>query len=697
MGEIHDYIQKGATIYLTHQARTLFIVLFVLLIPVGLTGIAYVDESFIGFLICGLIFFLGAISSLFAGYVGMKSSTKSNILVVTASITDPQEGFKIAYYGGMITGIINISLLIFALWAILLLTNGNIYLMISYNFGTSVTSLLAQVGGGIFTKSADIGADLVGKYEMGINEDDVRNPAIIADLVGDNVGDCAGRGADLFDSATSDAIGGMLLGLILFLFIGEPIFIVSNITLIAVGLLSLYFTVLFLKIDFKKVASSIWRVFISATAINMLILFILNIFLFEGIGLLMFFASVMGLIAGFLMIILTIYYTNINHRFTKRVAEASQESSSLTIIEGISVGFQATFFPILSFVISIIIAYLFGSIAGNIYYFQILGTPSTDILGSTISPAIFSLVFGIWGVNMASVSSDVIISTILSFDSFGPIIDNAAGIAELGNGEAPPSLRENLDKLDAIGNTTKAIAKGFSLICGGFSSIVIFLTFLMTTHSLAGNIPSPIPSDQLFNIFSNLDFYNPLIIFGLCIGLCLPVLFSSMILRSVQNGAMHMMREVRRQFREILGLKEGKVKPDYAECIKISSQNALKNMIKPVLIIISIVISVGILFGPMVSASVLMGNLIGCLIFGLFMNISGASFDNAKKGIESGLFGGKASFTHKAAIIGDTVGDALKDAAGPSMSILITTINTLSITFLPIFIMTALLWGVFPF
>ncbi len=697
MEEIHHFIKKGAKIYLTQQAKTLFIVLIVLFIPVGLTGIAYVDNSFMGFLICGLIFFLGAISSLVAGYVGMKSATKSNILVVKASIQDPNQGFKLAYYGGMITGIMNISMLVFALWLILLLTNGNIYLMISYNFGTSVTSLLAQVGGGIFTKSADIGADLVGKYEMGIKEDDARNPAIIADLVGDNVGDCAGRGADLFDSATSDAIGGMLLGLIIFLFIDEPIFILSDITIISIGLLSLYFTALFLKIDFNKTSSSIWRVFIAAISINILILFVLNLLLFGVIGIFLFFSSLMGLTSGFLMILFTIYYTNINYKYTKRVAEASQDSSSLTIIAGISAGFQSTFFPVITFVISIIIAYFFGHAAGNIYYFEILGTPSTDILGNALSPMIFSIVFGIWGVNMGSVSTDIIISTILSFDTFGPIIDNAAGIVELGDGEAPPELRGNLDKLDAIGNTTKAIAKGFSLICGGFSSIVIFLTFLMTTHTLAGNIPSPISFNQLFNIFNLLDFYNPLIILGLFVGFCLPVLFSSMILRSVQNGAKNMMLEVRRQFKDIPGLKEGNTKPDYEKCINISSNSALRNMIKPVLTIIGIVLIVGILFGPMVSAAILMGNLIGCLIFGLFMNISGASFDNAKKGIEAGLFGGRASYTHKSAIIGDTVGDALKDAAGPSMSILITTINTLSITFLPIFIMTAFLWNMFSF
>jgi K(+)-stimulated pyrophosphate-energized sodium pump len=696
MTEISRYIQHGATVYLKQQAKTLLIVLAILFIPVGFTGTEYVEDSFLGFFITSLIFLVGAVSSLIAGYIGMKSATKANILVVEASIKDPNDGFKLAYYGGMITGILNISLFVFGIWLILLITKGNIYLMISFNFGASVAALLAQVGGGIYTKSADMGADLVGKYEMDISEDDVRNPAIIADLVGDNVGDCAGRGADLFESASSDAVGGMLLGLTIFLFLGEPIFIISDLTIISVGIFSLFFTTLFLKINFENPSRSIWRVFIAATSFNVIVLLILNLILFGTIGIYLFFASLIGLIAAFITIIFTIYYTSIGFKPTRSVAEASNDSPSINILAGLSGGFGATFFPILIFCISIMGAYIFGYIFGNIYIHDIMGSPTTDLLGNAIDPNIFLIAFGIWGVNMASVSSDVIISTILSFDTFGPILDNAAGIVQIAEEEAPPGLRENLNRLDAVGNTTKAVAKGFALICGGLSSIVMFLTFLLSTHSLAGNITSTIPYDQLFNVFDYLDLHNPIIIVGLCIGTVLPVLFSSMILKAVQKGAKYMIQEVRRQFKEVVGLKEGKVKPDYQKCINISAKTALKNMIKPVLVMIAIIILFGILFGPMVIAGIMIGNLIGCLIFGIFMSIGGASFDNAKKGIEEGLFGGKGSFAHKSAIIGDTVGDPLKDTAGPSMNILITTVNTLAITFLPIFIMTAFFWGIIP-
>jgi len=695
MREISQYIQSGATIYLKQQAKTLLIVLAILFIPVGFTGMEYVEESFLGFLITSIIFLIGSISSLMAGYVGMKSATKANVLVVEASIKDPNDGFKLAYYGGMITGILNISSFVLGIWLILLLTEGNIYLMISFDFGASVSALLAQVGGGIYTKSADMGADLVGKYEMNISEDDVRNPAIIADLVGDNVGDCAGRGADLFESASSDAIGGMILGLTLFLFLGEPVFIISDLTIISLGMFSLFFTTLFLKVNFTKPSRSIWRVFVSATIFNVIVLLIVNIFLFGLIGIFLFFASIIGLIASFITILFTIYYTSIDFKPTKMVAEASKDSPSINILSGLSGGFGSTFFPILIFGIGVMGAYIFGVLFFNSYSNNI-GISAIDVLGNAIDPNIILIAFGIWGVNMASVSSDVIISTILSFDTFGPILDNAAGLVQISEEEATPRLRENLDRLDAVGNTTKAVAKGFALICGGLSSIVMFLTFLLSTHTLAGNIPSTIPFDQLYNIFNYLNLYNPIIILGLCIGTALPVLFSSMILKAVQKGAKEMIQEVRRQFKEIIGLREGNAKPDYEKCINISAKTALKNMIKPVLVIIIIVITFGVLFGPMIVAGIMIGNLIGCLIFGIFMSIGGASFDNAKKGIEGGLFGGKGSFAHKSAIIGDTVGDPLKDTAGPSMNILITTINTLAITFLPIFIMTAFLWGITP-
>ncbi|MHA1802977.1 MAG: sodium-translocating pyrophosphatase [Promethearchaeota archaeon] len=695
MREISNYIQRGARVYLSQQGKVLFVILAILFIPVGLTGIQFLEVPFLGFMFTGIIFLIGALSSLLAGYIGMTTATRTNILVVEASMKDPNEGFKLAYYGGMITGILNISLFILGIWIILLLFNGNIYLIVGFSFGASVSSLLAQVGGGIFTKSADMGADLVGKYEMSIKEDDPSNPAIIADLVGDNVGDCAGRGADLFESASSDVIGGMVLGLILFIITGEPIFIIVNFTLIALGMFSLFFTTLFLKVNFNKPSKSIWKVFISSTSLNALILFFLNIVLFGSIGIYLFLASFTGLITVFISILFTIYYTDIHYKHTRKVADASNEGPSINILAGISAGLYSTFWPILIFGVAVVISFQCGYYFGILYHESVMNNHLINIFGENVDYSFYLICFGIWGVSMASSSSDTIISTVLSFDTFGPIMDNAQGLSEMGGEEASEELKYNLNQLDAVGNTTKAISKGFALVCGGFSSIVLFLTFLINVHALAPELNTLIPKETFINIFVNLEIFKPLIIFGLLIGFTGPFLISAMILRAVEEGAKEMVQEVRRQYREIPGLKEGLSKPDYEKCINISAKSALKKLTQPIFTVLLITLSIGILFGPLVVAGYLIGNLAGCLIVGLFFSIGGASFDNAKKGIEAGLYGGKGSFAHKSAIVGDTLGDPLKDSAGPSMNIIITTINTMALTFLPLFMMTGFLWVLF--
>lgn len=696
MREISAYIQKGAIVYLKQQARTLLIVLAILFVPVGLTGIEYLSNPFLGFLATGTIFLIGSMCSLTAGYIGMKNATKINIFVIEASMDDPNEGFKLAYYGGMITGILTISMFVSGIWIIIILTNVNVYLIIGFSFGASVTALLAQIGGGIFTKSADIGADMVGKYEMNIKEDDPNNPAVIADLIGDNVGDCAARGADLFESASSDAISGMILGIVLFRMTGNPIFIITNLTLISLGMFSLFLTTKFLKIDFEKPTKTVWNIFIVATVFNVFVLLFLNLFLFGALGIYLFFSSVIGLLATFITIIFVVIYTSIDYKHTKHVAEASMESPATNILSGLSNGFASTFFPILIFVFSVAGAFFFGSFFGNLYFKEVLDSKTVDLLGNNHTFEILMISFGCWGVCMASASSDIIISTILSFDTFGPIMDNAAGIVELGGDEAPKNLRPNLDKLDSLGNTVKAVSKGFALVCGGLSSIVLFLSFLLTTNSLAYELPTLISADQLYNIFTEIHIFNPLIIAGIFIGMVLPFLYTSQLFHAVESGARDIVQEVRRQYNEIPGLKEGTAKPDYDKCVAISAKTALKNMIKPVLIIFLATILVGVLLGPFVVAGFLLGNLISCLILGFFLSVGGATFDNAKKGIESGLYGGKGSFAHKSAIIGDTIGDPMKDTAGPSMNILIKTINTLSLTFLPLFMITGFLWLLLP-
>ncbi|MHA1369450.1 MAG: sodium-translocating pyrophosphatase [Promethearchaeota archaeon] len=694
MKEIHDHIRSGAKTYLRRQAKTLILLICVLFIPVGLTGIGFLDNKILAVIITGSVFAMGSLSSLFAGYISMDAATRTNILVIDAAITSPNEGFKRGYHGGMISGILNISVFVFGIWLLFIITRGNINLLVGYSFGASIASLLAQVGGGIFTKSADMGADLVGKFEIGIEEDDPRNPAIIADAVGDNVGDCAGRGADLFESASSDAVGGIVLGFSIFLISGNPLFIILNITLLSTGIFACIVASRALTSDVKKNPSRVvWVVFTVATIVNLGILFGINMFLFGPKGYLLFFSSLGGLGASLLSILVTLYYTDVKFKPTMSIAEASQEGPAINVVTGISVGFESTVLPLLIFGATIIIAYLSGHYYGIFYFDALKDTGITTTLnGEPINEKLFYFMFAIYGVNMASVTSDMLISTILSFDTFGPIMDNAAGITQMAIEEGTKELRMVLDKLDATGNTTKAIAKGFALVCGGFSSIVLFQTFVIDTANLgAYALMNPV------DVLKFLDITNPLIILGLMVGVVLPFLFSAKVIKAVSQGAGRMVREVRRQFQSIPGLKEGKAKPDYETCIDISAKNALSSMLLPVVIIISVPICFGIFFGPFGVGAVLVGNLIGCLIVGLFMSMSGGAFDNAKKAIEAGLFGGKGTATHRASIIGDTVGDPLKDSAGPSMNIEITTVNTLALTFLPVFVMAGWLWQIFPF
>ncbi len=374
---------------------------------------------------------------------------------------------------------------------------------------------------------------------------------------------------------------------------------------------------------------------------------------------------------------------------TYSVASASQEGPAINAVAGLSVGIESIALPMVVFGVAIIFSYMFGYWFGDWYYASLESPPMDE--------EVFKFMFGVWGIALASVSSDMIISTILSFDTFGPIMDNAAGITQMAKNESPRNIRSILDKLDATGNTTKAIAKGFALVCGGLTSVVMFETFVLDSFALSQELPTLFIFSNPIQVITNLDLTHPLVILGLIIGTMLPFLFASQVMKAVNKGASAMVREVRFQFETIPGLKEGNGLPDYKRCVDISAKNALKTMVFPVILIIAVPIIFGICFGPFAHGGFLLGNLMGCLIVGLFMTLGGASFDNAKKAIEGGLFGGKGTPTHKAAIIGDTIGDPLKDSAGPSMNIQITLINSISLTFLPTFIITGWVWFLVPF
>lgn len=690
MRKVHQYIRSGAQTYLKRQAKTLIILVSMMYVPVGFTGFSFMSSPVLAVLVTGGVYALGALSSLLAGYISMDAATRANILVIEAASEQTLLGFKKGYFAGMISGILNMSVFLLAIWILFIVTQGNIRLITSFSFGASTAALLAQVGGGIFTKSADMGADLVGKFEIGIEEDDPSNPAIIADAVGDNVGDCAGRGADLFETATSDAVGGMVLGFTLATITGNPIFIITNITLLSLGNVSAFVSCLFLNADIERSPSRVvWKVFTVATVVNFGVLFLVMFMMFGFDGYMLFFSCIFGLIACLLSVVIVIIYTEAKYKPTFSIAEASQEGPAINAVRGLAIGIESVMLPLVVFGTCVVFAYMFGFLYGVSY--------SASNGDGGVDQGLFTFIFGIWGVALASVSSDMIISTILSFDTFGPVMDNAAGITQMVSNEGPSYMRAVLDKLDATGNTTKAIAKGFALVCGSLSSFVLFQTFILDTYPLSTDLPSIFIFPDQVSMELNVNLTNPLVIIGLIIGTGLPFLFASQVLKAVGKGAREMVREVRRQFDSIPGLRDGNAVPEYNKCIDISAKNAIKSMVFPVMIIIVVPVSFGILFGPFAMGGFLVGNLIGGLIVGLFMTLGGGAFDNAKKAIEAGLFGGKGTPTHKAAIIGDTIGDPLKDSAGPSMNIQIKLVNTLALTFLPLFVMTGWGWSLVPF
>ncbi len=696
MQEIHEAIHQGAKTYLFRQSRYLAATLAVLFIPVAITGLDLHEIPLTGFFLTGVIFIIGSASSFLAGYVGMHAATLANVRVVMA-IRDksPNEGFKLGYYAGTITGILNISNFILGIWVLFLLTDMNIYLLVSYDFGASVTALFSQVGGGIFTKSADVGADLLGKIEVGIPEDDPRNPAVIADNVGDNVGDCAGRGADFFESASSEVVGGMILGMSVFILTGEPVFILLDMLYIALGIYPTLLCMRFLDIPIEENPSRVvWINFLIAMVVNIGINLVINVLLLGPLGIFIFFAGFLGLISSTLTIFVTLYYTDERRPPTKRIMSESRTGAATNVLAGLSTGFKATLFPVMIYGITLLLAGLCGYIYGESFFELQLANNPINLFGSPISRSYYTFIFTVWGMNAASASASMMIGVILSFDTFGPIMDNAAGLTEMASSETTPELRAKLDLLDATGNSTKAIAKGFALLCAAFASIVLFQNYMLNTQHLAETISGPISSEQLQNIFAYLHLSNPAQIIGIIIGVAIPVVFSSFCISAVGEGASLVADESRRQFLEVEGVATGKIKPDYNRLVDICTKQSIRKMFLPVAFILAVPLLSGILLGPFFVASILVGTLAGCLIIGIAFSISGGAMDNAKKGIESGKFGGKGTNAHKAAVVGDTVGDPLKDTAGPSLNIVLTTINTMALTFVPLFIMTGWLWPV---
>ncbi len=643
MVEIAKAIQEGATAYLNRQSMTIgfFTVVLFLILAFALPKGLYNNG-----LLTAIGFFVGAGFSVLAGYIGMNVSVRANVRTAEAAKHSLQSALSVAFKGGSVTGLAVVGLALFGVSAFYLIFTGALNipsdeapkLLIGFGFGASLVSLFARVGGGIFTKAADVGADLVGKIEQNIPEDDPRNPAVIADNVGDNVGDCAGMGADLFETYAVTLIAAMILaastltGMIGKLGIEYPLILGS------ISIISTIIGTFFVKLDkSKKIMRALYKGMVITGLLSALGFYFANRYFIGDVYI--YFAALVGLGVTVFITLITEYYTAKEYAPVQKIAKASQTGAGTNIITGLAVGLESTFLPVVLIVVSIFLAYYFGE---------------TSTLNN-----------GIFGIAIAAVAMLSTTGMVIATDSYGPITDNAGGIAEMA--QLPEDVRQNTDALDSVGNTTKAVTKGYAISSAALASLVLFQAY---TEELSVGAKGQ-------NFIFDLTDYRVLI--GLFIGGLLPFLFASSCMESVGKTAFKVVEEVRHQFKTKKGIMSGKDKPDYAKCVDIVTKSALKEMVFPGLLAVLAPIIVGFLLGPLSLGGLLVGVIVTGFLLALQMCTGGGAWDNAKKYIEDGKFGGKGSDAHKAAIVGDTVGDPFKDTAGPAINSLIKVINTVSL------------------
>jgi K(+)-stimulated pyrophosphate-energized sodium pump len=619
MREVSRYIKVGTRAYLHRQVRT--ISLFVPLLAVAIFFIFDLRTS--------VAFVLGVFLSLLSGYVGMNVAVMTNVRTTSAARSSPEQALRIAFLGGAVMGILVPSLSIIGLY-LLRATFIELNALVGFGFGASLAALFAQIGGGIFTKSADIGADLVGKIEESIPEDDPRNAAVIADLVGDNVGDCAGRGSDLFQSFSGDIITGIILGSV-FVFKYGSVAVTFHFIMQALGLFASIIGISLVR-EWRGISPSraLFLGLLVTTTVNTVGLYYLSTILLKDFTI--FLAGLFGISAMLLSILVVLYYTGLDHGPVKQVANASKNGAAITIITGLSYGLQSSILPITLVVIALVLSYI---VSGHSLY----------------------------SVVITNIGTDLVIGFIMASDTFGPITDNASGIAEMT--VASSKTRETLGSLDAVGNTMKASTKAYAVASGTVTAFVIFATYFEN----AG--------------ITNFSVRDPFALAAFFIGVALPLPFSSLTISATAGGAYKMVDEVRRQFREIPGLREGTTTPDYARCVDISTANALRGMILPGLLAVTSPIIIGLAFGPSTLGMLLVGATASSAILGFFFNNVGAIFDNAKKYIEKD-FWMKGTPEHSSAVTGDVVGDPLKDVAGPSLLIFMKLLGMTALLILPL-------------
>ena len=625
MIEISTYIQEGSMAFLKRQYSSLAIFVVAL----------FIILSFAINLLTAICFLIGAIFSVFAGYFGMRVATRANVRTANAAMESGMtKALNIAFSGGSVMGMTVVGLGLLGV-TVLYIIFGDADIITGFGLGASSIALFARVGGGIYTKAADVGADLVGKVEAGIPEDDPRNPAVIADNVGDNVGDVAGMGADLFESYVGAIISAITLGLVAY---GEN-GVYFAIALSTVGIIASIIGVYFVRGD-KDPQKSLNN----GTLVSSLLTVVAGAFLSKYIldSYKPFIAILSGLAVGLIIARMTEYYTSADHAPVQRIAKESETGASTNIIGGLSIGMMSTAGPIIVIAIGILVAYYASDGAVN---------PAT----------------GLYGIALAAVGMLSTAGMTIAVDAYGPIADNAGGIAEMC--DLPSEVREITDKLDSVGNTTAAVGKGFAIGSAALTSLALFAAY---TQAVGLN---------------SIDVTKPTVIAGMFIGGMLPFLFSAMTMDAVGKAAFAMIEEVRRQFREMPGIMEGTTTPDYAKCVDISTQSALKEMIIPGLLAVVVPVAIGILLGTEALGGLLAGALVTGVLMAIFMSNAGGAWDNAKKYIEEGNHGGKGSEAHKAAVTGDTVGDPFKDTSGPSLNILIKLMTIVALVFAELFLL----------
>ncbi len=625
MQEIAKGIQDGAMAYLKREYQTIAIFTVIITIILGL----FINVP------TAVTFLFGAVFSAIAGWVGMSIAVRANVRTAEAAKGGLSKALDVAFKGGAVTGMFVAALALLGVTLFYWIYQEPI-LIVGFGFGGSLVSLFARIGGGIYTKAADVGADMVGKVEAGIPEDDPRNPAVIADNVGDNVGDCAGMAADLFETYAVTLIGAMLLGHLL---VG-PYGIVYPLLIGAGAIFASILGSLFVRLSGGSIMRALYQGLVASVVFAVILFYLL----IDSVQVL--YSSFIGLAIALLLFAITEYYTSEKYSPVRNLAKSSETGAATTMISGLALAMKSTWMPTLVIVGGILLSYY---------------------------------VLGLYGIAIAAMAMLSLTGMIITLDSYGPITDNAGGIAEMAGLDR--KIRKVTDALDAVGNTTKAVTKAFAIGSAALAALTLFAAYTQeldlarAAQGLTGTV--------------TFQLSDPLVVVGLLIGALIPFVFAAMLMNAVGKGAFSVVEEVRRQFGK--GIMKGNAKPDYARCVDLVTKSALKEMSRPALIAVLSPILVGFILGPIALGGLLMGSILSGLLLAVNMSTGGAAWDNAKKYIENGHYGGKGSDAHKAAVVGDTVGDPYKDTSAPAINPLIKVMNTIAIIFVSLIVMFALL------